>query len=166
MKRQIRNACQTAIALVEHEAAHLEDGQPIPVLERKHFETVAEGSKEFDLYLKRTLQGRDDEIARRDQWRNDYYQEADNTRPPSLKPVPKASSSRTAPPMVTESESESTDDSETEDEDEEDGDMKSTGEGSTSKLDVGDEVDEGEITSADIKEFLKFRALMGKNKKK
>ncbi|KAL2286014.1 hypothetical protein FJTKL_07262 [Diaporthe vaccinii] len=111
--RQIRNACQTAIALVEHEAAHLKAGQPIPVLGKKHFETVAEGSKEFDRYLKRTLQGGDDEIAMRDQWRNDYYQEVEVTRPSSLKPLPKASSSRTAPPAVTDSESESIDDSET-----------------------------------------------------
>ncbi|KAK7696751.1 hypothetical protein SLS64_014260 [Diaporthe eres] len=166
--RQIRNACQTAIALVEHEAAHLKAGQPIPVLGKKHFETVAEGSKEFDRYLKRTLQGGDDEIAMRDQWRNDYYQEVEVTRPSSLKPLPKtlASSSRTAPPAVTDSESESSDESETESKDDEDGNIKPVAEGGIAHLDAEADVDEDEISNADFKEFLKFKALMGKNKKK
>lgn len=164
--RQIRNACQTAIALVEHEAAHLKAGQPIPALGKKHFETVAEGSKEFDRYLKRTLQGGDDEIAMRDQWRNDYYPEADITRPSSLKPLPKASSSRTAPLAVTDSESESSDDSETESKDDEDGKNKPVAEGGIGRLDAEADADEDEISNADFKEFLKFKALMGKNKKK
>ncbi|KAG6354754.1 hypothetical protein INS49_003835 [Diaporthe citri] len=165
--RQIRNACQTAIALVEHEAVHLKAGHPMPVLGKRHFETVAEGSKEFDRYLKRTLQGGDDEIAMRDQWRNDYYPEADITRPSSLKPLPKASSSRTAPPTVTESESESSDDSDTESKDDEDGNIKPVAGGGTAhfKLGAGVDVDEDEISSADFKEYLKFKALMGKNKK-
>ncbi|KAJ0122199.1 hypothetical protein J7T55_002711 [Diaporthe amygdali] len=166
--RQIRNACQTAIALVEHEAAHLEDGQPIPVLGRQHFETVAEGSKEFDHYLKRTLQGGDDEIAMRDQWRNDHYLEADIKRPSSLKPLPKVSSSRTAPPppIVTDSESESSDGSETDDKDDEDVNIKPMAEGGIAHLDAGADVSDDEISSADFKEYLKFKALMGKNKKK
>ncbi|KAG8162771.1 hypothetical protein KVR01_007249 [Diaporthe batatas] len=163
--RQIRNACQTAIALVEHEAAHLSPGQPTPVLGKAQFETVAKGSKEFDCYLKRTLQGGDDEIAMRDQWRNDIYQDADDTRPSSLKPAPKGSSSRNPNPPVTSSESEGSDDSETEDEDEGGGDAKPAGEASAAQLDTGD-VDEGEITEADFKKFMKFQALMREGKKK
>lgn len=153
---------------MEHEAAHLEHGQPIPVLGRQHFETVAEGSKEFDHYLKRTLQGGDDEIAMRDQWRNDHYLEADIKRPSSLKPLPKVSSSRTAPPppIVTDSESESSDGSETDDKDDEDVNIKPMAEGGIAHLDAGADVSDDEISSADFKEYLKFKALMGKNKKK
>lgn len=151
---------------MEHEAAHLKAGQSIPVLGKKHFEAVAEGSKEFDRYLKRTLQGGDDEIAMRDQWRNDYYQEVEVTRPLSLKPLPKASSSRTAPPAVTDSESESSDDSETESKDDEDGNIKAVAEGGIAHLEAEADVDEDEISNADFEEFLRFKALMGKNKKK
>lgn len=147
---------------MEHEAAHLEDGQPIPVLSRRHFKTVAEGSKEFDRYLKRTLQGGDDEIARRDQWRNDYYQEVDLARPASLIPPPQAAPSRTAHPLVTDSESESSDDSDTESKDDEDDNIKPAAEGGVAPLDTGAGVDE----DADFKEYLRFKALMEKNKSK
>jgi hypothetical protein len=77
--RQIRNAFQTAIALIEYEAAQLPAGAPKPLLSKAHFKAVAEGSKQFDIYLRRTLQGADDEIAKKDQWRDDYFdmEEAD-----------------------------------------------------------------------------------------
>lgn len=87
-------------------------------------------------------------------------------RPSALKPLPKASSSRTAPPAVTDSESESSDDSETESKDDEDDNIKPVAEGDTAHLDVGVDVDEDEISSADFKDYLKFKTLMGKNKKK
>ncbi|KAI5458937.1 hypothetical protein BGZ63DRAFT_361223 [Mariannaea sp. PMI_226] len=72
--RQIRNAFQTAIALVEHQATQLPPGSPKPTLGKEQFKIVAKGSKEFDSYLIRTLQGADDEIAMRDQWRNDQFE--------------------------------------------------------------------------------------------
>lgn len=149
---------------MEHEAAHLKPGQPIPVLGKEQFETVAKGSKEFDRYLKRTLQGGDDEIAMRDQWRNDIYQDADDTRPSSLRPGPKGSSSRNPNPMVSDSESEGSDDSESEDDDDDDVETKPAGEGSPAQLDEG-EMDGDEITEADIKKFMKFQALMKGSKK-
>lgn len=71
--RQIRNAFQIAIALVEYDAAQLAPGSPKLALGKTHFEIVAEGSKEFDNYLMRTLQGADDEIAFQDQWRDDHF---------------------------------------------------------------------------------------------
>lgn len=150
---------------MEHQAAHLKDGEPIPVLGRQHFETVAEGSKEFDRYLRRTLLAGDEEIARRDQWRNDYYQEADVTRPPSVRPLPKASSSRTAPQAVTDSESESSDDSETESNDDDGGNIKPvTGtEGAVAKRDAGANVDDDDD---DYQDFLKFKAMKEKNKRR
>lgn len=133
------------------------------MLGRRHFETVAEGSKEFDIYLKRTLQGGDDEIARRDQWRNDYYQEADITQHPSVKPLPKASSSRTAPRAVTDSESESSDDSETESNDEEDGNTKPVTEGGFAQVNTGGNADDED---AEFQQFLEFKAMKAKNKRK
>lgn len=123
---------------------------------------MAKGSKEFDSYLMRTLRGGDDEIAFRDQWRIDNYQEADIKRPSSVKSLHKASSSRTAAPAVTESESGSSDDSDTDGTDDEDGDIKPVAQGGAAQLDEDDD----EISSADIKKFLKIQALMGKGKKK
>lgn len=131
------------------------------MLGRQHFKTVAEGSKEFDSYLKRTLHGGDDEIAMRDQWRNDYYQAVDLARPSSLKPPPQAAPSRTAQPFVTDSESESSDDSETESKYDEDDNMKPAAEAGTARLAAGADADD-----ADFKEYLRFKALMEKNKGK
>lgn len=61
--RQIRNAFQTAIALVEDEVAKQEPGMPKPKLGKAQFKIVAEGSRQFDKYLISTLQGPDNEIA-------------------------------------------------------------------------------------------------------
>lgn len=150
---------------MEHQAAHLQDGQPIPVLGRQHFETVAEGSKEFDRYLRRTLLAGDEEIARRDQWRNDYIQDVDITRPPSVKPLPKASSSRAVPRAVTDSESESSDGSETESNDDNDGNIKpvTETEGDVAHVDAGANAEDDD---ADFQEFLRFKAMKAKNRKK
>lgn len=150
---------------MEHQAAHLEDGQPIPVLGRQHFETVAEGSKEFDRYLRKTLLAGDEEIARRDQWRNDYIQDVDITRPPSVKPLPKASSSRAVPQAVTDSESESSDDSETESKNDDDDNIEPvTGtEGGVAQADAGANAEDDD---AEFQEFLKFKAMKAKNKRR
>ncbi|CAG9987560.1 unnamed protein product [Clonostachys byssicola] len=72
--RQIRNAFQTAIALVEYDVSQMQPGDPKPSLGKKQFEVVAEGSRQFDDYLMRTLQGRDADIAIRDQWRDDTFE--------------------------------------------------------------------------------------------
>ena len=152
---------------MEHEAAHLGEGQPKPVLGKHHFETVAEGSKEFDRYLKRTLRAGDDEIAMRDQWRNDHYLEADNTRPSSRRPFPNASSSRTAAPAVTDSsESETSVGSESESEEDEDGNVKPAAEGGIAHPDAGPDADEDDISPADIKKFLRLQKLMRKDKRR
>lgn len=133
---------------------------------RRHFETVAKGSKEFDNYLRKTLRGGDDEIAFRDQWRNDDYQKADVKRSSSVKPLPKASASRTAAPAVTDTENGSSDDSDTDTEDDEDGDTDPAPQGGAAHSDAGVDVDDDEISSADFKKFLKIQALIGKGKKK
>lgn len=152
---------------MEHEAAHLQDGQPKPVLGKQHFETVAKGSKEFDEYLKTTLRAGDDEIAIRDQWRNDHYLDADVTQNSSRKPLPKAFSSRTTAAAVSESsDSDSSDDSDTEGEDDEEVKGKATVEEGIAHSDAEEDVDEDELSSADIKKLLKLQALMKKGKKK
>lgn len=144
---------------MEHAAAHTKEGQPKPVLGKQQFETVAKGSKEFDHYLRKTLQGGDDEIAIRDQWRDDHYHDAHVTQLSPPKPPPKASSSRAGRPMVTDSESGDSDDSETEDEDDDDVNMKATTINSSNleaEVDVGKEG----TTSAQFEEFLRYKAFM------
>ncbi|KAK8051690.1 hypothetical protein PG993_003075 [Apiospora rasikravindrae] len=86
--RQIRNAFQTAVALAEFDAKKANDAakkrtneeeqhqpQPFvrPVITKKHFETIAETSMQFDEYLY-LAHGRSDESnnAKRDQVRWDY----------------------------------------------------------------------------------------------
>lgn len=51
--RQIRNAFQTAIALAEYEAAAAQKSPA--TLEVGHFETVAEASLQFDMYIAETI---------------------------------------------------------------------------------------------------------------
>ncbi|KAF7549935.1 hypothetical protein G7Z17_g6069 [Cylindrodendrum hubeiense] len=160
--RQIRNAFQTSIALVENQVAQLGPDQPKPVLGKEQFKVVAQGSKEFDSYLMRTLQGADDEIAIRDQWRDDRFdaEAAFNTLSAS-KPGQKSSRAAIprgkAPkseesPSETESLSESESESDTEDEDEDDGKTKTTGEKADAPAAKAD--------LDDYEEFLKFKAML------
>ncbi|KAI4595224.1 hypothetical protein KJ359_007200 [Pestalotiopsis sp. 9143b] len=72
--RQIRNAFQAAIALVEHDSQQARPGAPKPTLGDKQFEIVAESSKEFDKYLYTTLGGGESDIAKREEWRADRFQ--------------------------------------------------------------------------------------------
>jgi len=74
-RRQIRNALQTAIALAEYSAHQIQIEHdlsecPIPVLKVAQFEKVAEASKHFDEYLKKTA-GLGADLAR------DAYERAD-----------------------------------------------------------------------------------------
>lgn len=155
---------------MEHEAALKKEGEPKPVLGKQQFEIVAAGSKEFDRYLMKTLQGGDDEIARRDQWRDDHYHDPDPdvTPLPSLKPAPKPSSSR-MPSVMMVTDSEASDGSDDSDESEDEDDL-AAGKGKVaarkeSNPDTKADADEDGITSADIEKFLRIQALMEKSKK-
>ena len=59
--RQIRNAFQTALALAQFEAAQRSEdskkADAVPKLRRKHFKDVAQASKDFDEYLRKTHEG-------------------------------------------------------------------------------------------------------------
>lgn len=138
----------------------------MPVLGKHQFEIVAEGSREFDRYLMKTLHGGDDEIARRDQWRDDHYHDADlGTQLSPLSPAPKIPSSRAPAPVVTGSESEGSEDSESDDEeDDDDNNIVDAQEGS--HREAKGKAEEEELTSADFEKFLKFQAMMGKTKMK
>ncbi|KAI8944575.1 hypothetical protein F4801DRAFT_594846 [Xylaria longipes] len=70
--RQIRNAFQAAIALVEYESQQRKDGVR-PSLGEAQFNIVAESSREFDRYLVSTLGAADSDIARREEWRFDRF---------------------------------------------------------------------------------------------
>ncbi|KAI8631371.1 hypothetical protein F5Y19DRAFT_473778 [Xylariaceae sp. FL1651] len=78
--RQIRNAFQVAIALVEHDGQQIKDGDPMPTLGEAQFRVVAESSKEFDRYLVSTLGAAESDIARREEWRADRFGSAGPTR--------------------------------------------------------------------------------------
>ncbi|TRX92150.1 hypothetical protein FHL15_007017 [Xylaria flabelliformis] len=71
--RQIRNAFQAAIALVEYDSQQTKDGSPRPTLGEAQFNIVAESSREFDRYLVSTLGAADSDIARREEWRFDRF---------------------------------------------------------------------------------------------
>ncbi|KAE9380235.1 hypothetical protein N431DRAFT_477201 [Stipitochalara longipes BDJ] len=71
--RQIRNAFQSAIALAEYEAKGNDGSQGDVILNRKHFESVAESSQAFDHYLTETLGRKDADIARMEQIRSDNF---------------------------------------------------------------------------------------------
>ncbi|KAI1734072.1 hypothetical protein F4680DRAFT_365008 [Xylaria scruposa] len=71
--RQIRNAFQAAIALVEYDSQQMKDGGPRPTLGEAQFSIVADSSREFDRYLVSTLGAADSDIARREEWRFDRF---------------------------------------------------------------------------------------------
>lgn len=75
--RQIRNAFQAAIALVEHEAQLAGSRATKLILGASQFQIVAESSKEFDKYLVSTLGAVDSDIAMREEWRSDRFQNAE-----------------------------------------------------------------------------------------
>lgn len=138
----------------------------MPVLGKHQFQIVADGSKEFDRYLMNTLQGGEDELAKRDQWRDDHYHDTDQgTLLSPLSPVPKTPSSRAALAVVSDSESEGSEDSDSDDEEDDDGNNKSDAKRGSHR-EAGGKAEEEELTSADIEKFLRFQAMMGKMKKK
>ncbi|KAI0157023.1 hypothetical protein GGR57DRAFT_501403 [Xylariaceae sp. FL1272] len=79
--RQIRNAFQAAIALVEYDSQNTKAGDPKPVLGAAQFRIVADSSKEFDRYLLATLGAGDSDIARREEWRFDHFAGRDSAQP-------------------------------------------------------------------------------------
>jgi len=117
--RQIRNAFQTAIALVEYEAR--QPGAELPSLGKAQFEIIAEASEEFDRYLKNTLGAVDADLARREQTRFDrYISPATNKTQPSItNQAPSRSPRRNAKDPESEVEEDTIDESEEEDEDDE-----------------------------------------------
>ncbi|KAK1990112.1 hypothetical protein LX36DRAFT_593283 [Colletotrichum falcatum] len=74
--RQIRNAFQTAIALVEYQYMSKDADEPKPSLGKKQFKSVAQGSREFDYYLNSVLGETEADGARRDGWRDDDFMAA------------------------------------------------------------------------------------------
>lgn len=71
--RQIRNAFQAAIALVEHESQQAKPGTPKPALGKRQFQIVSDGSREFDRYMYSTFGATEADIAIREEWRADRF---------------------------------------------------------------------------------------------
>lgn len=155
---------------MEYEATQIGEGQPKPTLGKAQFEIVAQGSKEFDKYLIGTLQGADDEIAIRDQWRDDRFDVSAGLTSSKSKSERKAS--RASFQSATDSESYESDETDCEDEDESEDDdaigaESKTGEpggeaGAETKGRVNSNIDFDEY-----QEFLRFKAMLkGKGKEK
>ncbi|KAK1727021.1 uncharacterized protein BDZ83DRAFT_573334 [Colletotrichum acutatum] len=79
--RQIRNAFQTAIALVEYQYISKEADEPKPSLGKKQFKKVAKGFKEFDNYLINVNGATEADDARRDGWRHDIRKTVSSPMP-------------------------------------------------------------------------------------
>ncbi|KAH6986498.1 hypothetical protein BKA56DRAFT_480126 [Ilyonectria sp. MPI-CAGE-AT-0026] len=89
--RQIKNAFQTAVALADWDNLKYsgDDGHPDgPLLERRHFETVATASDHFDKYLGK-VRGGDDERAKGSEVRRDDITNDLDDEPGSTKKKPK-----------------------------------------------------------------------------
>ncbi|KAG7053120.1 AAA family ATPase [Colletotrichum scovillei] len=79
--RQIRNAFQTAIALVEYQYISKEADEPKPSLGKKQFKKVARGFKEFDDYLINVNGATEADEARREGWRYDVRKTVSSPTP-------------------------------------------------------------------------------------
>ncbi|KAI1270112.1 hypothetical protein F5Y18DRAFT_367142 [Xylariaceae sp. FL1019] len=78
--RQIRNAFQAAIALVDFKGQQAKESDKKPVLGEEQFRVVADSSKEFDMYLRSTLGAGESDIARQEQLRFDRFGHLDPPR--------------------------------------------------------------------------------------
>jgi hypothetical protein len=169
--RQIRNAFQTAIALVEYEAR--QPGAEPPSLGKAQFEIIAEASEEFDRYLKNTLGAVDADLARREQTRFDrFISPATNKTQPSItNQAPSRSPRRNAKDPESEVEEDTVDESEEEDEDEEEEEEDATNGHRAAKTTLSVPLVAGSSMSAkdpideEYEEFLRFQQ-MKKNKGK
>ncbi|SPN98695.1 uncharacterized protein DNG_01739 [Cephalotrichum gorgonifer] len=119
--RQIRNAFQTAIALVEHEGLTRAENDPKPVLGKAQFETVADGARKFDDYLIMTLGSTDTDAAKREGWRDDTFMAVPTSRhmavPRGNTPSRRGYGSRTPSQAPRDSSSSSDEDSDSDDSD-------------------------------------------------
>jgi hypothetical protein len=170
--RQIRNAFQTAIALVEYEAR--QPGAELPSLGKAQFEIIAEASEEFDRYLKNTLGAVDADLARREQTRFDRFVSpaASKTQPSISKQMSSRSPRRNAKDPESEAEEDTMDESEDEDEDEDDeeeGEATNAHRNEKITLSVpsvaGSSVSAKDPVDDEYEEFLRFQQ-MKKNKGK
>lgn len=172
MNRQIRNAFQTAIALVEYEARQSRAKKP--TLGKKQFRIVAKASAEFDEYLQRTLKGPDSDIAFREGMRYDEFGRSENA--PKQKSTISKVKLRTGRWTDSESSEENISEESEDDNDEEESDEgqtpnigKRTGSAAsdTHIADLSKDEEDGDEDDDEktYKEFLKFKEMQKKAKK-
>ncbi|XDG07175.1 hypothetical protein ABKA04_006790 [Annulohypoxylon sp. FPYF3050] len=110
--RQIRNAFQSALALAEFK---VQDTSKSPVLSVEQFDTIAQASHEFDLYLLTTHGLDEDKMAARDKIRaGSSYKRAENKKLKGLPLSDESESSSDSDVTKDESEDSSKSDSESE----------------------------------------------------
>ena len=167
--QKIRNAFQTAIALVEYEART--NAKAMPSLGEAQFKIVAEASEEFDKYLRLTQKGTDESIAYRKGIRMDKHATSKSQK---AAPTDSISDQRRLgiskePQIDVESDIEETETDESESDNDDDlhkgkGNKSTPAEASSkanlSSLEKSDEDD----TAKEYAEFLRFQAMRkGKN---
>ncbi|CCF35661.1 hypothetical protein CH063_01351 [Colletotrichum higginsianum] len=171
--RQIRNAFQTAIALVEYQDMSKDADEPKPSLGKKQFKSVAQGSREFDDYLYSVLGSTEADGARQDGWRDDGFMAS--SAPLGYVPLTAVQRPQAAwPPQMKQSgkkeaqisDSDDASDSETDDEDVKEGDKgkKAKGTGSSAAA-----IETSAVSAAgggsdmeQFQKFLKFQEMMAK----
>ncbi|KAK2016118.1 hypothetical protein LZ32DRAFT_578806 [Colletotrichum eremochloae] len=173
--RQIRNAFQTAIALVEYQYMSKDADDPKPSLGKKQFKSVAQGSKEFDDYLHSVLGSTEADGARRDGWRDDGFMAAPTSM--GMNPLPATQRSQAAWPshhrqtgkQVTQvSDSDDLSDSDTDEEDADEGDKKEKQPVSTATATVEAQssgISGGSNDMEQFQKFLAFQEMMAKQAK-
>ncbi|GJD03457.1 AAA family ATPase [Colletotrichum higginsianum] len=171
--RQIRNAFQTAIALVEYQDMSKDADEPKPSLGKKQFKSVAQGSREFDDYLYSVLGSTEADGARQDGWRDDGFMAS--SAPLGYVPLTAVQRPQAAwPPQMKQSgkkeaqisDSDDASDSETDDEDVKEGNKgkKAKGTGSSAAA-----IETSAVSAAgggsdmeQFQKFLKFQEMMAK----
>ncbi|KDN62425.1 hypothetical protein CSUB01_04892 [Colletotrichum sublineola] len=174
-RRQIRNAFQTAIALVEYQYMSKDADDPKPSLGKKQFKSVAQGSREFDDYLYSVLGSTEADGARRDGWRDDGFMSAPT--PMGMSPSPAtqrsqgawSSHKRQAGKQVSQvSDSDDLSDSDTDEEDADEGDKNEKQSVSTATATVEAQssgISGGSNDMEQFQKFLAFQEMMAKQAK-
>ncbi|KAI3317698.1 hypothetical protein HD806DRAFT_514024 [Xylariaceae sp. AK1471] len=150
--RQIRNAFQAAIALVEYESQQTKEGDPRPTLGEPQFNTVAESSREFDRYLVSTLGAADSDIARREEWRFDRFGNLESKQ--SALPQ---SYDRKKPGFYSGKDRDSDDDTSSDDDDDDDSNDSSSNDNGFTKKHSGKQAQAAEKNEDDDKEAQEYK---------
>ncbi|KAL3420930.1 hypothetical protein PVAG01_07375 [Phlyctema vagabunda] len=170
--RQIRNAFQTAIALVEYDARQASPGSPMPTLGETQFSKVAAASLEFDKYLKATQKGTDAHNAYRkgiktDKYPSQHYGSAQDVTPGiGYRAAGNALPGRTEDPRLTPSAINADETDESEESDESDAEPRDNKDKESALQAASTDVATGagnEAMTKEFEQFKRFQEMMKRN---